>query len=408
MSHLFALGDDAFRHILGWIDLPSICYLDTAVGNAVERRLWLQSLHTMDSDAVDDHEHCHLSIRWLLGRGARTTRIRITKDYQKATGKQFKDQIDDSTFVGMDAYYTQCIDSVRGGLLLNSRVPDTVDTVESGSGTSTSLSNDTLCNFDGTIVPNIGFAVVSQGYSHLASIDLSGCVFISDISMIAIAQGCPNLTSVNFSDCRYASDIGVLAIVQGCPHLMSIDISYFYHITDISVSAIAQWCPNLTSINLSYCNIKCNDYLGFATSIGLLPIPQSCPKLKFIDFSHSAHLKVDCLQAIADGCPHLTSINLSKGEYMRHAHYIFETEISAIAKGCPDLLFIDLSRCYEIKDIAVSAIARGCPHLTHLNLANCFSVTDTGLTAIAQGCSNLTYINVDNIEGELNEHIPSQ
>ena len=77
MSSFFELGDDGFRDVLSWLDVGCICRLDIAVGNVDERLLWLRSLHTMDSKAVDEYGHSHSSLRWLISRGARATAIRI-------------------------------------------------------------------------------------------------------------------------------------------------------------------------------------------------------------------------------------------------------------------------------------------------------------------------------------------
>ena len=75
MSSIFALDDDGFRCVLSWLDVGCICKLDIAVCNKDERSLWLRSLHTMDSKAVDEYEHNHSSLRWLISRGARATKI---------------------------------------------------------------------------------------------------------------------------------------------------------------------------------------------------------------------------------------------------------------------------------------------------------------------------------------------
>ena len=80
MSHFFQLGDDSFHYLLSWLDLVCIGRLDTAIGNEVERSLWLHILHMMDSKAFDEYEHSHSSIRWLITRGARATRIRVKRE----------------------------------------------------------------------------------------------------------------------------------------------------------------------------------------------------------------------------------------------------------------------------------------------------------------------------------------
>ena len=108
MSCLFKLGDDAFVSVLSWLDIGSICSLDTAVGNIDERLMWLYILNSIDCKAIDQLEHCHLSIRWFIMRGARATSIRamrsdLTSDHQ----------ITDMTFAGVGALCTQNVDSVN-------------------------------------------------------------------------------------------------------------------------------------------------------------------------------------------------------------------------------------------------------------------------------------------------------
>ena len=92
MSLLFSLGNDSFHHLLSWLDLVCICKLDTAIGDQVERTLWLHSLHMMDSKAVDEYQHSHSSIKWLITRGARATRIQV---------KTYRDPINNETFAGV-------------------------------------------------------------------------------------------------------------------------------------------------------------------------------------------------------------------------------------------------------------------------------------------------------------------
>ena len=112
MSRLFKLGEDAFGSLLSWLDIGSICSLDTAVGNKVERLMWLHSLYSIDSKAINDYEHCHLSIRWLITRGARATSIRARRSNRKSARK-----ITDMTFAGVGILCTQNVNSVNQGFL---------------------------------------------------------------------------------------------------------------------------------------------------------------------------------------------------------------------------------------------------------------------------------------------------
>ena len=209
MSRLFKLGDDAFVRFLSWLDVGSICSLDTAVGNKNERLMWLDSLHSMDSKAIDEYEHCHASIKWLITRGARATSIRARRS--NLTSDR---QITDMTFAGMGILCTQNVDSVNEGFLswlgMNC---DTCQGFLSWLGMNCATSNG---------LDEAEF-MRRQGLSQVTSIDLYNCLNISDVGVSAIAHGCPLLTSINLGSCRRISAVGLSAIAQGCPLLTSIN-----------------------------------------------------------------------------------------------------------------------------------------------------------------------------------------
>ena len=106
MSRLFKLGERAFVSFLRWLDIGSICSLDTAVGNKDERLMWLRSLHSINCKSIDEHEHCHASIKWLIMRGARATSIRARRS--NLTSDHL---ITDMTFAGVGILCTQNEDS---------------------------------------------------------------------------------------------------------------------------------------------------------------------------------------------------------------------------------------------------------------------------------------------------------
>ena len=297
MSRLFKLGDDAFRSLLSWLDIGSICSLDTAVGNKDERLRWLHSLHSIDSMAIDDYEHYHSSIIWLIMRGARATSIRARRS--NLTSDR---QITDMTFAGVGILFTQNVDSVNKGFL---------SLLGKRTNCDTSDGSD-KAEFIGT-----------QGWSRLTSIDLGGCWRISDVGVSAIAQGCPQLTSINLGGCDSISDVGVSALAQGCPLLTSINIGGCRRISDRGVSALAQGCPQLTSIDLSRCWI--------ITDVGVSALARGCPQLTSIDLSDCNRISDVGVSAIAQVCLQLTSI------YLGGCESISNEGVSALAHGCLQL-----------------------------------------------------------------------
>ena len=219
MSLLFKLDDDAFVSLLSWLDIGSICSLDTAVGNKNERLMWLRSLHSIDSKAIDEYGHCHLSIKWLITRGARATSIRASRSNLKSPSDR---QITDMTFAGVGILSTQNVDLVNQGFL-------------SWLG----MRCDTSSGLDK------GEYIRTQGLSHVTSIDLLNCHQLSDTGVSAIAQGCPLLTSIDLGYCESISDIGVSAIAQGCPLLISIDLTGCHGPTETALSRLRIRYPYL-------------------------------------------------------------------------------------------------------------------------------------------------------------------
>ena len=155
--------------MLSWLDLVCVCKLDIAIGNADERLLWLHSLHRMDSKAVDEHEHSHSSIRWLIRRGARAAGIRI-----RGTNLE-RNRITDHTFAGVVSLFTS-----------NADIDDR--NYNPSKGGACTLKNHgpvryRLRSRDITTETNAVVSVRSWGMHHLTSIDLSVCHRISDVGL---------------------------------------------------------------------------------------------------------------------------------------------------------------------------------------------------------------------------------
>ena len=323
MSRLFQLGDDAFRWLLDWLDYVSIVCLDTAVGNATERLLWLHSLPTIDSKAIDEYQHCHSSIRWIIKRALKVTNIRARK--LACTSNQ---HIDDETFAGMGIHCTQNVDYFNGGFL--------------SLLTELNNINWTVNNLDWTV------SVETLNWSGLVSLDLSSCYDISSAGLSTIVQRCPQLTSINLHDCRSMSDEGVQAIGEGCPHLLLINLSECHRISYEGILAIAKGCHKLTSIDLSVCRRIKDD--------SLIALAEGCPNLVEVNLNSCNEVTDSGVFAIAEGCPHLSSINL------KDLNCLSDDSLEAIAKGCRELRMINIEYCH-LSESAIRRLRRCYTHL---------------------------------------------
>ena len=225
---LFIIGDDCLVSLLSWLDVCSLCILDKAVAVGYYRLNWLRCLRAMEMKTIDAYEHCHSSLRWVLGRGMPVTMIRV-REYSR-------NEITTKTFEGIACPSIVSID------------------IHSCHNVATSV-----------------LMSLATGCPQLSSINLYGCRNITDAGVSAVAQGCPLVSRINLNLCRNITDAGVSAVAQGCPLLSSINFHGCIDITDAGVSAVAQGCPQLSSITLYGCNI---------TDTGVIALRLACPLLR--------------------------------------------------------------------------------------------------------------------------------
>ena len=76
----------------------------------------------------------------------------------------------------------------------------------------------------------------------------------------------------------------------------------------------------------------------------------------------------------------------------RGAHQISRVGLRAYAEGCPQLSSVDLSGCNQITDACVIALSQGCPKLSSLELRGCDQITDACVNALSQRDPHLSIL----------------
>lgn len=68
----------------------------------------------------------------------------------------------------------------------------------------------------------------------LLDVDLSGCLLLTDEPLIALGRQpeTSELTSVNMSGCVNLTELGVEGLTAGCPKLLKLDLSNCNHLND--------------------------------------------------------------------------------------------------------------------------------------------------------------------------------
>ena len=100
----------------------------------------------------------------------------------------------------------------------------------------------------------------------------------------------------------------------------------------------------------------------------------------------------DVVRAIADNCPNLQCLNITrvKNDVERG---VSDESIVYLATKCPELKHIFLKR-QGISDVAVNKLSECCPRLQEIDLVDCNEVTDQGIETLLSNCQLLTRISL--------------
>ncbi len=184
----------------------------------------------------------------------------------------------------------------------------------------------------------------------------------------------PDAREVNLAN--YATDywIPILhALFDQLPHLESLNLSHTA-ITDRELDAIKSHPrarQGLVKLILNGC--------PHITGDGIIRLLNVCP-LQYLSLDDNAQLNENDLLGI-----------VRRGRSLRYLSLAGLAQVSdlilrEIAQGCPELRGLILSRCPGITNVGVAEMAR-CSHLECLGLADCGQITSLG--EILQRCQRL-------------------
>ena len=156
--------------------------------------------------------------------------------------------------------------------------------------------------WDRTADDTVVISVVSN-CAQLSSLNLGGCLKITDVAVVAVASSCTKLTRLDLHFCGNITDAAVVAVASKCPQLSSLDLMNCSKITDAAVVALALGCPQLTSLDLMNCvNI---------TDEAVVAVASGCPQLSSLRLWNCHNISHEAVRAVASNCKQLTSLNLN-------------------------------------------------------------------------------------------------
>jgi hypothetical protein len=211
---------------------------------------------------------------------------------------------------------------------------------------------------------DIGFWVAFAGtIVHLLQRGMEGTVTYSNMERLKQVAEGRDKTFP-----KDATDEHVVAFVERCgPEVRTINMNGCAAITDVGVVAVADACPHLTTLDLSGTQ---------ATDASVSKVAESCPLLATLDLDWTQVTDVGVAK-VAEGCPLLATLSLSSTQ-------VTDVGVSKVAESCPQLANLYLSGT-QVTDVGVSKVGEGCPQLATLYLDDT-QVTDVGVSKVAEGC----------------------
>ena len=263
--------------------------------------------------------------------------------------------------------------------------------------------------------------------SHLTSLDLSGCIHLTDAAFVELCTASSTgwgdnpalavlrqLEHVNLSGCSAVTDVGFSALFAQLPSLLSLDLSNTGRISLSSFAVLTDHCPRLSSLNLSSCR-SANDAV-------IRHVCSSLPTLQSLLLS-------SCWALTAQSLLHLPA-SLTELDVSGCYSAVSDRSVRFIALTCHGLIALSVRGC-SLTDAGMDIVVRGCRRLqsvdvgvgregeggggvgsgsqytdmllvslskfarslTSIVLTNCAAITDRGVLTLAQSCPSLSAVN---------------
>ncbi|RIA91231.1 hypothetical protein C1645_767931 [Glomus cerebriforme] len=220
--------------------------------------------------------------------------------------------------------------------------------------------------------------------STLLSINLSGCRKITDLGLKHLSKSCHSLTSLNMADCGKISDKGVIHIAKGCTGLRQLRLSDCPRVTEQSIEILVQNCTKLCWLDIAR--------IGRITDSSVRVIANSCKEnLEWLNLARPSPLEAVYSSALAS--PSLLPITYINNDdvsfdddhdVIRSDTEITDASIVLLTKQCPNLQLLDLSYMNSITNYSIESIANNSLSLVCLTIIGCRFVTCDSLRYLAQ------------------------
>ncbi|KAG7270340.1 hypothetical protein CRUP_034450 [Coryphaenoides rupestris] len=271
--------------------------------------------------------------------------------------------------------------------------------------------------------------------ASLRSLELSECTHLTGATVVKGLSGPTGaqLERLAFRSCTGIRDLEVFSLAQLCGGtLRELDLTSCIYLTDLSVSAIVTYLQGLVLLRLGWCK-EITDWglLGleaptrrerepevetgpsFTRTFGNMgffqppknPFPARPPPVEPVPPTMQGGASLLALGGLQEldlsACCLLTDMSIT--QVLRHRELrrlslallpeISDASLASVASHCPSLTSLSLNHCGRITDAGVTQATPLLARLQHLSLSHC-DITDRSLACLVQHCRRLRTLDV--------------
>ena len=213
------------------------------------------------------------------------------------------------------------------------------------------------------IVIDTWFRSFENKFPNLLSLNLTGCIYITDASVLEVTRRCSNLHTLNLTCCDEITDASVSEVARRCSNLRRLNLTHCDEITDLSVSEVGRRCSKLHTLNLRGCyNI---------TDASVLEVARQGSNLQSLNLAGCNITDASVLE-VASGCSNLHTLHLAGCDRITDASVLEVARRWFESPNTRPRRLLEHHRCQRVE------VARRCSNLQTLNLRGCSNITDVG------------------------------
>lgn len=221
-------------------------------------------------------------------------------------------------------------------------------------------------------VTDTGLEAVGKGCPNLKQFCLRKCAFLSDSGLVSFAKAAVSLEGLQLEECHRITQFGFFGALLNCgAKLKAFAMINCLGIKDLNMGFQARSpCHSLRSLSIRNCP-------GFGNAC-LSVLGKLCPQLQQLDLSGLQGITDAGFLHLLESCEAgLVKVNLSG------CVNLTDKVVSSLAElhGWT-LEMLNLNGCQKLSDACLVAIAENCPLLNDLDVSKC-KITDSGIATLA-------------------------